>query len=131
MSVKEVHTPINLEIEGQLPSYLVGDMYRVGPGIFDLYHSDGLPAEIPHWFDGIGVVFKFEIDPHTDTASFMSRSICPEAIRTIEATPKAKYTNWPFGKNRESFSEGILESVKNFAPILDGSRFERNTHEYP
>lgn len=112
MSVKEVHTPISLEIEGQLPSYLVGDMYRVGPGIFDLIHSDGLPAEIPHWFDGIGVVFKFEIDPLTNSVSFMCRSICPEAVRAIESTPKAEYKNLSFGKKRESLPQGLIESVK-------------------
>lgn len=59
------------------------------PGIFDISHADGRPAERTHWLDGIGVVYKFQLDARRNSISFMSRVCSPDVVRAIEATPKA------------------------------------------
>lgn len=100
VSVQETPTPTLLQVHGRLPSYIQGNLYRIGPGVFDLKHSDGTPAEKTHWFDGIGVVFKFSLDARRNTISFMSRIVCPEAVRAIESTPAASYKETSFGATR-------------------------------
>lgn len=90
-------TPFELEVVGRMPSYLHGNLYRIGPGLFDITHADGLPAERRHWFDGIGIVYKFALDASRNTISFMSRVCSPEVVRAIEATPKASYKELTFG----------------------------------
>ena len=62
-----------------------------------MMHSDGKPADKPHWFDGIGVVFKFAIDGTRNKTTFMCRSICPEQERAIRNTPKNEYKDLSFG----------------------------------
>lgn len=96
VSAKELHREVELPVHGRLPWYLNGTLYRVGPGIFDVYHSDGLRADMDHWFDGIGVVFKFTMNAISNKMTYMCRNINPEAIRAIESTPKAHYKGLGF-----------------------------------
>ena len=112
VSVDQVDTEIPLQVSGKLPSYLTGNMYRVGPGIFDITHADGQQADKSHWFDGIGVVFKFGIDADSNQVNFMCRTICPEAVRAIEATPKDKYKELSFGATSNSTPPGPLNFLK-------------------
>lgn len=98
--MEEVHEKVPLSVQGQLPWFLEGCLYRIGPGIFDIRHADGQYAEKTHWFDGIGVVFKLDIDATRNSVSFMCRSTCPEAIRAIKSTPKSDYKDLSFGASK-------------------------------
>lgn len=98
VSVQETPSAESLRVQGRLPKYIQGNLYRIGPGVFDLQHSDGTTAEKTHWFDGIGVVFKFSLDARRNEISFMSRITCPEAVRAIEATPWDSYKETSFGE---------------------------------
>ena len=102
VSAREVASEIRLAVSGSLPSYLTGNLYRVGPGIFDITHADGQKAEIEHWFDGIGVVFKFAIDAKSNNVHFMCRPINPDVVRAIEATPKSEYKDLSFGARSDT-----------------------------
>lgn len=97
VSVKETPKPVELQVQGQIPPYLQGNLYRIGPGVFDLKHADGLPAERRHWLDGIGMVYKFSLDPDQSSISFMSRVCSPDVVRAIKATPKESYKEVTFG----------------------------------
>lgn len=115
--MNEVETEIPLKTSGFLPPYLTGNMYRVGPGIFDVQHADGQKAEKEHWFDGIGVVFKFAIDAKSNSVHFMCRSICPEAVRAIKSTPKNEYKDLSFGAKNDT-NTGLFSFLRRlFLPL--------------
>lgn len=89
-----------------MPPYLQGNLYCIGPGVFEISHADGLPAERRHWFDGIGVVYKFHFDADQNSISFMSRVCSPDVVRAIETTPKESYKEMSFG--------GVLDRAASF-----------------
>lgn len=117
ISAKEQRSEVPLKVQGRLPPYLKGSLYRVGPGIFDVYHCDGKRADMKHWFDGIGVVFKFSLDPSSNTVTYMCRSTCPELIRAIESTPKSEYKTMAFGTlaHVESTRSELLRGLHRLA----------------
>lgn len=43
-----------LEVEGEIPSWVSGSLYRNGPAVFEV---DG--SEVDHWFDGLAMVNRF------------------------------------------------------------------------
>lgn len=45
----EVLEPRQCDIEGTVPSWLQGDLYRNGPGTFDVDTSSGSVYSIAHW----------------------------------------------------------------------------------
>jgi torulene dioxygenase len=58
----EVIEPVQLPIQGALPSWLSGALYRTGPGTFRVKkHRRCGYFDINHWFDGLGMHHKFEI----------------------------------------------------------------------
>lgn len=114
-SVQEMHREVSLKVLGRLPSFLYGNLYRIGPGIFDVLHADGEKADKTHWFDGIGVVFKFHIDANANSISFMCRSVCPEATRAIRSTSKQEYKALSFGAAPPTRqSQSPLRKIRRF-----------------
>jgi len=70
----ECHTAIPAEIDGNIPSWLRGEVVRTCPAVFD---AAGWHAQ--HWFDGLGMVYAFHIgDAGVD---FRSRLLDSEAAR--------------------------------------------------
>lgn len=45
----EVQDPQSCQVEGNLPSWLQGDLYRNGPGTFDIRTDNGKVFSVPHW----------------------------------------------------------------------------------
>ena len=56
-SIDEHTEPINAEMKGNLPSWLIGTLIRIGPGRFEC--GD---ASFNHWFDGKGLLHRFHIE---------------------------------------------------------------------
>lgn len=97
-TVKEIRDTISLQVHGRLPSYLEQNtLYRVGPGVYDVKHSDGKPYKIGHWFDGLSLLHAFHIDASTNSVSYRNRSLTDGLVRTIEATPRNKWPEISFG----------------------------------
>ncbi len=46
----EVLEPRPCEIEGELPSWLEGDLFRNGPGVWDIETKGGQVYSLPHWY---------------------------------------------------------------------------------
>lgn len=55
----EITTPVTLTVQGHLPSWLSGALYRNGPGTFR--PSENAAFDVQHWFDGLGMVHRFDI----------------------------------------------------------------------
>ena len=47
-----------LQIQGNLPAWLQGVLFRTGPGIFSLKEG-----EYRHWFDGLAMIQRFAFEP--------------------------------------------------------------------
>ncbi|EJD46942.1 hypothetical protein AURDEDRAFT_144567 [Auricularia subglabra TFB-10046 SS5] len=69
----EQRVPVELAIEGTIPDWLHGDLYRTGPGTYTIPRKDGGPlVQMQHWFDGVAVNHKFSIQ-HGGRVVYSSR----------------------------------------------------------
>lgn len=60
----EQREPVELVVRGQIPEWLNGNLYRAGPGTYEIPRKDGgAPVRVQHWFDGLAVNHKFSIQP--------------------------------------------------------------------
>lgn len=65
-------------IEGSIPDYVRGGLFRTAPAIFQ-----GARAEMDHLFDGLALIYAFELEPAN--ARFKQRLLDSEARRAFEA----------------------------------------------
>lgn len=80
----EVHDPITLNlVHGQVPSWLNGVMYRVGPGRFNIQQKDGSTFSIKHAFDGLPFMHRFEVNGATQTLKYNSRLLAKSVEHII------------------------------------------------
>lgn len=94
----EITSTIPLKVDGTLPSYLgTSTLYRVGPGLYDVHHSDGKLFRISHWFDGLSVLHAFYIDSGTNTVSYRNRRLTDSLARSIGSTASDKWNDFSFG----------------------------------
>lgn len=90
-SVPESTTPVPLDVCGKLPPYLKGCLYRNGPGGYELHHKDGTSTPIAHWFDGLSMLHRFEIDGAANTVSYNSRLNSTSSSRAAKSVLKSKF----------------------------------------
>ncbi|KAF8963068.1 hypothetical protein BGZ46_001046 [Entomortierella lignicola] len=57
----EVLEPAPLTVIGTIPPWLEGALYRSGPGAYDLKSASGKDIKIQHWFDGLAMLHRYEI----------------------------------------------------------------------
>lgn len=86
----ECQDPITLNLtSGQVPSWLNGIMYRIGPGKFNIKRNDGTTFSIKHAFDGLPFCHRFQINGADQTLVYNSRCLA----RTIERNIKEGKSN--------------------------------------
>lgn len=90
-SVGETPQLTPLSVIGELPKYIAGNLFRNGPGTFEVAHTDGEVTSFKHWFDGISMLHRFKIDGATGTVAYMSRTTAPAMVRAAASVPKRKY----------------------------------------
>ncbi len=78
----EQPNPTKLEVEGSIPLWLKGSLYRGGPGTYDV---GTYTAE--HWFDGFTRLNRFEIS--NGEVSYRSRNATHELVAFIEETGRS------------------------------------------
>lgn len=79
-SVESEHPETELPMEGTLPDWLDGCLYRNGPGLFETASG---PVE--HWFDGLALLRRFRLDGSADTIHYTDRFLRSEAYRRAQA----------------------------------------------
>ncbi|KAI8875012.1 hypothetical protein K501DRAFT_203482 [Backusella circina FSU 941] len=81
----EVREPIILQkVSGEVPDWLNGIMYRIGPGIFQIPQEGGTTYVIRHAFDGLSVAHRFEISGKSQTVKYNSRCLADGIISDIQ-----------------------------------------------
>ncbi|KAM6529599.1 hypothetical protein FALCPG4_007729 [Fusarium falciforme] len=106
----EIQEPTTLEIEGTIPSWLTGSLYRGGAGTWDV---GNFTAE--HWFDGFSRNHKFEIA--NGAVTYRSRNSTDELIHFVRET--GLYPSGSFGTDPCKIIYGAMETT-----FRDGN----NTH---
>lgn len=81
----ETEDPIILQLtSGQVPSWLNGIMYRIGPGKFNIKQNDGSTFSIKHAFDGLPFMHRFHIDGSGQKLTYNSRCTSKSIEKKIE-----------------------------------------------
>lgn len=87
----EEHTPVELRIEGEIPVYAAGTLFRTGLGVRDIEAENGKLFRVNHWFDNLAQVHRFQIHAPTSDdgkvrVTYNSRSTCDGLIESIKKT---------------------------------------------
>jgi torulene dioxygenase len=69
----EEREPVQLEVEGKIPSYVSGTLFRTGLGPRKIANDNGSSFVVNHWFDNFSQVHRFGIDPSSGTVTYNSR----------------------------------------------------------
>ncbi|CDH59175.1 betacarotene-monooxygenase [Lichtheimia corymbifera JMRC:FSU:9682] len=84
----------DLEVEGQLPEWLNGEHYTIGPGTYDIRYTrkieiDGLlqsataTFSFGHWFDGLPLANRFDFNGKRNAITYRSRLTCRRLVEKI------------------------------------------------
>ncbi|KAJ4293379.1 hypothetical protein N0V90_008662 [Kalmusia sp. IMI 367209] len=102
----EVVDPVELEIEGEIPSWITGSLYRGGQGTWDVGNFTS-----EHWFDGFSRNHRFEIE--NGKVSYRNRNGSDEVqdfVRETGLWPEGSFANDPckaiFGALEVTFRNG-------------------------
>lgn len=92
MNCEEVTRPLQLKVKGDLPDWVEGRLYRNGPGVFDIATARGKTVHIDHWFDGLAVLHRFQIE--NGQVTYSSRHLAAGLQRYIQATGRTDYLSF-------------------------------------
>ncbi|KIV81620.1 hypothetical protein PV11_03791 [Exophiala sideris] len=94
----EERKPVELRVEGNIPAYAAGTLFRTGMGPRKISTSKGNVVTINHWFDNLGQVHRFQIH-------------APQADSPVRVTYNSRLT-----------SDGLIEKIRKTGK-LDGFTF--------
>ena len=90
--------PVELEVEGRIPSYAAGTLFRTGAGQRSVEAKNGTTFRVHHWFDNLSVNHRFQIIPQEEEKSckviYNSRSTCDGLIARIKETGVPEKVNF-------------------------------------
>ncbi len=86
----------SLEIEGRVPQWLSGSLYRIGPAKFEVGERS-----VNHWFDGFSMLHRFSI---TDgRVSYANRFLQSKAYRAATETGEISFSEFATDPCRSLF----------------------------
>ena len=100
-----------LEVEGELPTWLSGELLRNGPGWVNV------DKPMRHWFDGMAMLHRFAIDQ--GRVSYRSRYIDCKAYRAAKEDNKISYSDFATDPCRNLFQQ--LQTIFNPDPKITDS----------
>ena len=115
MSYRPEKNPIEMhQVSGRIPSWLNGQLYVLGPSIFDVNYSiqinddekEGAVYSFSHYWDGLPILQCFTIDPSSQQISFHARATAKEFERKIENRHglPSYYIPWTSQSNQSPFA---------------------------
>ncbi|EGQ43351.1 MAG: carotenoid oxygenase [Candidatus Nanosalina sp. J07AB43] len=96
-SQREEVENLELEVEGEIPEWLDGSLYRNGPAIFETNDS-----EAQHWFDGLAMLNRYRF--RSGNIYYTNRALRSDKYREV--------TKNGFGPGGFATGGGILDSLK-------------------
>ncbi|KAH8656325.1 carotenoid oxygenase [Ilyonectria robusta] len=101
-ATREIQEPTALQVEGNIPTWLTGSLYRGGAGTWDV---GNYTAE--HWFDGFSRNHRFEIA--NGTVKYRSRNSTDEMINFARET--GRIPDGSFGSDPCKIIYGAMETT--------------------
>jgi len=65
LGLKEERGPVELKVQGNIPEWVEGSLFRTGPGVYDVDTPKGT-WRTSHWFDGLAQTHRFDIQRTDD-----------------------------------------------------------------
>ncbi|ORY99732.1 carotenoid oxygenase, partial [Absidia repens] len=92
----EVPDPIWIDVQGKLPSWLNGVLYRIGPGKFILgdQQEGARSITITHAFDGLAYIHRFEFDAAQQKVRYNSRHTAKTLEKEVLENPFGGYATY-------------------------------------
>ena len=117
-----------LTVEGSIPSYAAGTLYRTGPGSYQVETSKGTTHSASHWFDGFSQVHRFQIlasDSQDCTkVIYNSRTTVDKLIDQIRET--GSLDGFTFGQKRDPCQSYFKKVMSVFHPATRVDRVDSN-----
>lgn len=83
----EERSPVELKVEGQIPEYTAGVLFRTGLGPRSVETARSKTFKVNHWFDGFSLVHRFQIhrpEPGSSVrVTYNSRLTCDGLIERV------------------------------------------------
>ncbi|RIB27212.1 carotenoid oxygenase [Gigaspora rosea] len=121
----ETCDPVTLKVQGNIPKWLEGVLYRTGSGTYKIPSKKNpeIVFSFDHWFDGLGQVHRFEI--RNGVVTYRSRNVASEDEKYIEENGRLPITKITFGQD-------ICENIfKKFFTVFQASISSNNLSDNP
>jgi torulene dioxygenase len=87
----EEHSPISLNVDGKIPAFAAGILFRTGLGPRDVKTDRNRTFSVNHWFDNLAQIHRFQLNqPKSSsdscTVTYNSRVVCDGLLRNIKKT---------------------------------------------
>ena len=85
----EERSPVALNIDGKIPAYAAGVLFRTSLGPRDVKTDRGKLFRVNHWFDNLAQIHRFQLDqPESESEScsvtYNSRVVCDGLLKKIK-----------------------------------------------
>ncbi|KAI9483015.1 MAG: carotenoid oxygenase [Benjaminiella poitrasii] len=131
-NVSDSRDVVDLVVNGQLPDWLIGEHYTVGPGIYDIRYTrkieiDGVLQSatstftLGHWFDALPLVNRFDINGERNSITYrhhLTTKKLSEKIRDHHGYAP----NFPAGLFKTNPNQTMLIKFLNNGKILKPDR---------
>ncbi|CAO3621419.1 unnamed protein product [Cunninghamella blakesleeana] len=125
-NVPSTEIPVELAVEGEIPSWVQGIMYRSGSGKYNILQENGDTHHISHSFDGLAILHRFKIQGNKVEYSSRHTSHGVEK-RIIENDP----TLLTFGPDPCKTIFGCIQSVyHHISKFGSNARLQENDPEF-
>ncbi|KAK7746233.1 hypothetical protein SLS53_002191 [Cytospora paraplurivora] len=88
-NLDEHRGPIILELQGDIPWWVKGSLFRTGPGVNKIEDTTTGTIQLSHWFDGLAQTHRFDIvtDEHDDRKLILysSRRQCDDFVKHVQS----------------------------------------------
>ncbi|MDX1746690.1 MAG: carotenoid oxygenase family protein, partial [Halobacteriales archaeon] len=93
-SVEDEYADHQLRVDGEVPGWLDGDLYRNGPGRFEVGSG-----RVEHWFDGLAMLSRYDF--HDGAVSYSNRFLRSREYRSV--VDEGRMDGGQFGTSRGGF----------------------------
>lgn len=109
----EERSPVELSVEGNIPAYVCGALFRTGLGPRSVTTEDGGTFRVNHWFDSFSQVHRFQIHPDGRVV-YSSRLTSDGLIEKVRKT--GTLTGITFGRKYEPCKSFFKKAQSVFVP---------------
>ena len=89
-SVNEINTPVEADLSGQIPDWIIGTLLSNGPGLFEFKHQ-----RADHVFDGMAMIRKYQVQSNKPAMNISRRLIKSDILQANLA--EGRFTEYGIG----------------------------------